>query len=83
MLKKAKFWRTFDTILSERQKRVINRVFEEGEGGFEGGISAKKYMQITDCSKATATRDLVDLLNQKAIKPLSFGGRSMSYEVEL
>jgi Fic family protein len=31
------------------------------QGGFQGGLSADKYMQITGCSKATATRDLARL----------------------
>ena len=83
VLRKAKFWRKFDGILNERQRQVINRVFEEGDGGFEGGISAKKYMQISGCSKATATRDLADLFVKKVIRSLSFGGRGTSYEIEV
>ncbi len=82
-LKKAKFWCRFDLILNERQKKVITRIFAAGDHSFEGGISAKKYVQITGCSKATATRDLTDLLTKNATKSLSFGGRSTSYEIGL
>ena len=79
VLQKTKFWHAFDNVLNERQKKVISRIFEAGVDGFEGGISAKKYMNIADCSKATATRDLADLLYKGVIKPLSFGGKNTSY----
>jgi len=69
--------------LNERQNKVIARMFDEGVSGFEGGISAKKYMSIGDCSKATATRDLQALVLIKAIKPLPGIGRNTSYELSL
>jgi Fic family protein len=31
---------------------------QECSKGFQGRISARKFMSIVDCSKATATRDL-------------------------
>jgi len=45
-------------------------------------MSAKKYMSITDASKATATRDLYDLANKGAFTP-SGGGRSTHYTISL
>lgn len=33
-------------------------MFEAGPEGFQGGMSARKYMAITQVSKAKATRDL-------------------------
>ncbi len=81
ILKKARFWQEFDSILNDRQKKVITRIFAAVTDGFEGDLSAKKYMQITSCSKATATRDLTNLLEKKALKILSFGGRSTRYEI--
>lgn len=81
ILKKARFWRKFNEILNERQKKVISRMFDAGVKGFEGGISSKKYMQITGCSKATATRDLQDLLEKGATYLLYSGGRSTRYEI--
>lgn len=82
ILKKARFWNEYDTILNERQKKVIARVFAAGVDGFEGGISAKKYMQITGCSKATATRDLADLLSKEITKVVSLGGRNTRYDLK-
>lgn len=33
-------------------------MFESGVEGFEGGVTAKKYVAIAKASKATATRNL-------------------------
>jgi hypothetical protein len=39
--------------------------------GFEGGMTAGKYVGITGCSKATATRDLTALVQMGALGPLA------------
>ena len=57
-------------------------MLDEGPKGFEGGMSAKKYIAITHTSKATATRDLQDLVEKGAFIPTG-GGRSTRYEVNL
>jgi Fic family protein len=57
-------------------------MLEEGPDGFEGGMSAKKYMTITGASKATATRDLKDLA-EKHIRIATGGGRSTRYQINL
>lgn len=46
-------------------------------------MSASKYMTISKCSKATATRDLADLLTIGCIVKLAEGGRSTRYEMAL
>ena len=51
---------------NERQRKVLERLLEAGHagsgGGFLGGMTSDKYAKITATSKATATRDLADLL---------------------
>ncbi|MFN7155022.1 MAG: Fic family protein [Acidovorax sp.] len=51
---------------NERQRKVLERLLEAGHagtgGGFLGGMTNEKYAKITGASKATATRDLSDLL---------------------
>ena len=42
-------------------------MFREGPEGFSGGLSAGKYATITGASPATATRDLVDLVDKGAL----------------
>lgn len=83
ILDKARFFDKFKNELNERQNKVITRMLEEGVEGFQGGITAKKYISITKCSKATATRDLTQLLTIGAIKNLPGKGRNVSYELAL
>ncbi len=79
-LKKTKFFDRFESQLKERQLKVIKRMLDEGIKGFEGGMNAKKYISIAHTSKATATRDLQDLVEKKAFIP-SGGGRSTRYTI--
>lgn len=63
---KAKFYEKFRDRLNERQAKVVARVFKEGIDGFKGGLSADNYISITRTSRATATRDLQDLVEMGA-----------------
>jgi len=83
VIAKTRYYESYRDQLNERQNKVIARMFDEGVSGFEGGISAKKYMSIGGCSKATATRDLKTLASIEAIKPLPGAGRNTSYELNL
>lgn len=58
ILQKARFFDRFGDRLDDVHRKVINRMLAEGPKGFEGGMSAKKYISITGVSKATATRHL-------------------------
>jgi Fic family protein len=64
---KAKFYEKFRDKLNERQSEVIARVFREGIDGFKGGLSAENYIGISRTSRATATRDLQDLVEKGAL----------------
>ena len=79
-LQKVKFFDRNKENLNERQTKVINRMLAEGPAGFEGGMTAKKYIAITKASKATATRDLQALVELGVFLPQG-GGRSVSYEM--
>jgi Fic family protein len=86
ILKKAKFWDCHDQSeppLNERQHKVISKLFKAGPEGFEFGLSAKKYMAMSGCSKATATRDLADLLARLCLYRLEGGGRNARYGLKL
>ncbi len=83
-LKKTKFVDRFKGDLNERQLKVIRRMLEEGPKGFQGGMNASKYGSLAKISKATATRDLQELLKIGAIMPFGeAGGRSTKYQVNL
>jgi Fic family protein len=53
--------------LNPRQEKALLRMFEAGPSGFQGGMTAKKYVAITSASVATATRDLADLTEKGAL----------------
>jgi Fic family protein len=63
---KAKFYERLRGQLNERQAKVVTRIFKEGIDGFKGGLSAENYIAITGTSRATATRDLQDLVEKEA-----------------
>ena len=67
--------------LSEEQRKVLNRLLDGGENGFEQGISASQYQKVAKVSKATATRHLSDLLEKECIIKLEGGGRNTRYQI--
>jgi Fic family protein len=81
-LRKTRLFDHWKGQLNERQMQILRRMLEEEPKGFEGGMSAKKYISITDTSKATATRDLQDL-TEKGIVVRTGGGRSTHYRIGL
>jgi Fic family protein len=64
---KAKFYERLRGQLNERQEKAIARMFREGIDGFKGGLSSENYVTITKASRATATRDLADLVAKGAL----------------
>jgi len=64
---KARFYDRFRGRLNERQDKVVARLFREGPVGFKGGLSAENYISITATSRATATRDLQQLVEMGAL----------------
>lgn len=65
LLKKKKFYEKHFKALNSRQDKAIARIFKEGIKGFDGGLSADNYLKITKTSRATATRDLQELVDLK------------------
>jgi Fic family protein len=82
VLGKARFWqRHAETPLSERQRKVINRLIDAGQGGFEGGLTTRKYVSIAGVSRATAFREIEKLLEAGILVRRPGGGRSISYDL--
>ena len=81
-LNKSKFIDQFKNEMNERQTKAVLKMFENGLSGFEGGMTAIKYVSITKASRATATRDLKDLTEKKILK-LKGEGRNRSYDLNL
>ncbi|MEJ2880283.1 Fic family protein [Pedobacter sp. GR22-6] len=81
-VKKAHFYDRYKDQLNERQLKVMNKMLEKGSDGFQGGMTAAKYMAITRISKATATRDLQQLYEIAAMTQEG-GGRSVRYHLNI
>jgi Fic family protein len=80
VMQKSRFWQCHaQTVLNDRQRKVVNRLLEAGHGGFEGGLTNRKYAGIAHVSRATAQRELADLVRKGFIGANPGGGRSASY----
>lgn len=67
VLKKAEFWQQNTTIcFNERQKKMLNKLFD----GFEGNLTSTKWAKICNCSQDTAGNDINDLIDKKILKKL-------------
>ena len=78
VLKKADFWNAHAQMpINERQRKIINRLFD----GFEGPLTSGKWAKICKCSPDTALRDINDLIDKGILTKSSSGGRSTHYEL--
>jgi Fic family protein len=77
-LRKARFWEAHAAQeLSERQRKIINRLLD----GFEGKLTTAKWAALGKCSQETAYRDILDLVARGILKKGPAGGRSTSYSL--
>lgn len=77
-LKATRVWERIDPLLAnERQRKVINRLFEK----FEGKLTTSKYAKLAKCSADTALRDIKELLDRGVLQQDAAGGRSTSYSL--
>ncbi|HET8745638.1 MAG TPA: DUF4172 domain-containing protein [Ramlibacter sp.] len=82
-LEKARFRATHaGAPLNARQRKAVNALLDQGPGGFEGGMSTRKYVSLTGTSRPTASRELIELHALGVLKQ-SGAGRSTRYYVNL
>jgi Fic family protein len=62
IIQKTKILEKHKNVLNMRQIKVLNKIFETEPDGFDGGLSNKNYISISKTSRATATRDLNELV---------------------
>ncbi|MDE7072006.1 MAG: Fic family protein [Bacteroidales bacterium] len=75
-LQKAAYWDRFRTVeVNERQRKIINRLWD----GFEGKLTSSKWAKICSCSQDTALRDINDLLAKCMLRNSGEGGRNANY----
>lgn len=78
---KARFWlRHQETEINQRQRKTLNRLLDAGAGGFEGGMNTRKYASLNKASRATAYRELADLVAKGCLVQIG-DGRSTAYEI--
>ena len=77
-IKKTHFFDKYRSTFNTRQTKAINKMLDAGKDGFEGGMTAKKYVSITKTTKATATRDLQELVENNILQQ-NLAGRSTNY----
>jgi len=82
ILNKARFFDRYLSELNQRQLKVVKRIMAEGPKGFQGGMTARKYIAMTKASKATATRDLQNMVALGVLMSVG-AGRSARYELVL
>ncbi|MCH5246013.1 MAG: Fic family protein [Muribaculaceae bacterium] len=75
-LQKTAYWEKFrDVEINERQRKVINRLWD----GFDGKLTSSKWAKICHCSQDTALRDINDLIAKGMLRNSGEGGRSSNY----
>ena len=62
---KTRYWSVVNEdhpALSASQKKVLNKLYDAGPDGYSGGMSTEKYVAIAGVSRATAYRELTDMV---------------------
>lgn len=78
ILRKAEFWKRHEhTTINERQRLMLNKLFD----GFEGKLKTSKWAKISKTSTDTALRDINDLIEKGILQRTDEGGRSINYEL--
>ena len=76
---KAQFWKLHEhTSINERQRLILNKLFDD----FEGKLQTSKWAKITKTSTDTALRDIKDLVEKGILKQTDEGGRNANYELK-
>jgi len=82
VLAKAEFWQRASSIqMNERQRKVVNRLLDAGQASFEGGLTTRKYVSMTKVSRATAFREISELVEKGILVQNPSKGRSASYDL--
>lgn len=80
--RKAAFWWSHrHSGFNSRQQKLLNRLLDAEPEGFKGGMTVRKAISLTKVSRATAWRDLAELVEQQAIEPIG-EGRSRGYRIQ-
>ena len=80
VLRKARFWMRYAPhSLNDRQRKALNAMLD-APAGYIGGMTNRKYANLTKSSAPTAQRDLAELVELGCLAPAG-AGRSARYEL--
>ncbi len=68
LLANTRLWDRLRGQLNARQEKALSRLMHAGVEGFVGGLSAGKFMAMTNAPAATARRDLAQLVELGALR---------------
>lgn len=75
-VEKARYWEAHRlTEINERQRKIINRLWD----GFEGKLTTSKWAKMCRCSQDTALRDINDLIAKSMLRNSGEKGRAANY----
>ncbi len=78
IIRKAEFWKIHEhTPINERQRIMLNKLFDD----FEGKLQTSKWAKIVKTSTDTALRDIKDLIEKGILKQTDERGRNANYEL--
>jgi len=78
IVRKAQFWKIHEHMpINERQRLMLNKIFD----GFEGKLQTSKWAKIVKTSTDTALRDIKDLVDKGILQQTDEGGRNANYEL--
>ena len=78
IVRKAEFWKLHEhTPINERQRLILNKLFDD----FEGKLQTSKWAKIVKTSTDTALRDIKDLVEKGILKKTEEGGRNANYDL--
>ena len=66
----------YESGFSDRAKKVVLRMLDDGEEGIKAGLSAAKWMRMAKVARRTAERDLADMAATGAIVPVNGGAQT-------
>ena len=79
--RKAAFWWSHrHSGFNNRQQKLLNRLLDAEPEGFTGSMSLRKAISLTKVSRATAWRDLAQLVEHQALEPIG-AGPSRAYRI--
>ena len=78
ILHKAETWSKLSNhTVNDRQRKIINRLFD----GFEGKLTTKKYATMAKCSEDSALRDIKKLIDYAVLYKVEGITKNVSYAI--